>query len=276
MLYRGMDRARLDAGYDNRAAKPNLAEVKADWNKRGASIRREHPRHLDLAYGEARRERLDLFLADDPKAPTLAFIHGGYWQLAESDKENYTFIAEGLLANGINLAMIEYTLAPAARMDQIVAEVRRAVGWLHEHLAEYDADPGRIYVAGHSAGGHLTAMAMTLPAVRGGLAISGIYDLEPIRLNYLNEKLGLDEAEAERNSPLLHLPPMAGPLVVAYGTAELPELCRQSVEYAQAWAEGGLPGHLSPIEGADHFTVLETLADPRGALAEALVDLIGG
>ncbi|HEX6442242.1 MAG TPA: alpha/beta hydrolase, partial [Stellaceae bacterium] len=206
MLYRGMDRARLDAGYDNRAAKPNLAEVKADWNKRGASIRREHPRHLDLAYGEARRERLDLFLADAPKAPTLAFIHGGYWQLAESDKENYTFIAEGLLANGINLAMIEYTLAPAARMDQIVAEVRHAVGWLHGHLAEYDADPGRIYVAGHSAGGHLTAMAMTLPVVRGGLAISGIYDLEPIRLNYLNEKLGLDEAEAERNSPLLHLP----------------------------------------------------------------------
>ena len=275
MLYRGMDRAQLDAGYDNRAAKPNLAEVKADWNERGASIRREHPRHLDLAYGEARRERLDLFLAASPKAPTLAFIHGGYWQFAESDKENYTFIAEGLLPNGINLAMIEYTLAPTARMDRIVAEVARSIGWLAEHLGEFGADPSRIYVSGHSAGGHLTATTMTLPAVRGGIAISGIYDLEPIRLNYLNEKLGLDEAEAERNSPLLHLPPMAGPLVVAYGTAELPELCRQSVEYAQAWVEVGLPGHVLPIDGADHFTVLEALADPQGALTEALVDLIG-
>ena len=276
MLYRGMDRAQLDAAYDNRAAVANVDEIKAHWLQRGASIRREHPRHLDLAYGGSRRERLDLFLATSPKAPTLAFIHGGYWQFAESDKENYTFIAEGLLPNGINLAMIEYTLAPAARMDQIVGEVRRAVGWLAERLGEFGADPRRIYVAGHSAGGHLTATTMTLPAVRGGIAISGIYDLEPIRLNYLNEKLGLDEAEAERNSPLLHLPPMAGPLVVAYGTAELPELCRQSAEYGQAWVESGLSGHLLPIDRADHFTVLEALADPQGALTGALVDLIGG
>jgi arylformamidase len=115
---------------------------------------------------------------------------------------------------------------------------------------------------------------MTLPAVKGGLAISGLYDLEPIRLNYLNEKLGLDEAEAERNSPLLHLPPMAGPLVAAYGTAELSELRRQSIDYAQAWVESGLPGHLLPIDGADHFTILEALADPRGALTEALLDLV--
>ena len=115
---------------------------------------------------------------------------------------------------------------------------------------------------------------MGLGAVRGGLAISGLYDLEPIRLNYLNEKLGLDEAEAERNSPLLHLPPMAGPLVVAYGTRELPELCRQSVDYAKAWVESGLPGHLLPIDRADHFTILEALADPRGALTEALLRMI--
>jgi len=275
MLYRGMDRPQLDAAYDNRAAVANVDEIKADWLERGDRIRRTHSEHLDLAYGEAPRERVDLFLAADPKAPTLAFIHGGYWQFAERDKENYTFIAEGLLPNGINLAMVEYTLAPTARMDRIVGEVRRAVGWLHEHLAEYGADPAQIYVAGHSAGGHLTATTMTLRAVRGGIAISGLYDLEPIRLNYLNEKLGLDEAEAERNSPLLHLPPMAGPLVVAYGAAELPELCRQSVEYAEAWVESGLPGHLLPIDGADHFTVLEAFADPQGALTEALIDLTG-
>jgi acetyl esterase/lipase len=274
MLYRGMDRAELDAAYDNRAAKPNLSEVKADWNERGNRIRHKHPRHLDLAYGEAPRERLDLFLAANPKAPTLAFIHGGYWQLAESDKENYTFIAEGLLPNGVNLAMIEYTLAPTARMDRIVAEVARSIGWLAEHLGEFGADPSRIYVSGHSAGGHLTATTMTLPAVRGGIAISGLYDLEPIRLNYLNEKLGLDEAEAQRNSPILHFPPMAGPLVVAYGTKELPELCRQSVDYAQAWVERGLPGHLLPVDGTDHFTVLEALADRNGLLTSALLDMV--
>jgi acetyl esterase/lipase len=275
MLYRGMDRAQLDAAYDNRAAVANVDEIKADWWERGARIRREHPQHLDLVYGEAPRERLDLFLAADPSAPTLVFIHGGYWQFAESDKENYTFIAEGLLPNGINLAMIEYTLAPDARMDRIVAEVARAIGFLSEHLGDFGADPARIYVSGHSAGGHLTATTMTLPAVRGGIAISGIYDLEPIRLNYLNEKLGLDEVGARRNSPMLHFPPMAGPLVVAYGTKELPELCRQSVEYAQAWVERGLPGHLLPVDGTDHFTVLEALADPNGVLTGALLHLVG-
>lgn len=274
-LFRRMDRAQLDAAYDNRAAVKNVVEIRAGWDERAARIRREQPEHLDLAYGDSPRERIDLFLATDPNAPTVAFIHGGYWQIVDSDKENYAFIAEGVLPSGLNLAMIEYTLAPAARMDRIVAEVRRAIGWLAEHLGDYGADPSRLYLAGHSAGGHLTAMAMPLRTVRGGLAISGIYDLEPIRLNYLNEKLGLDLGEAERNSPLLHLPPMAGELIVAYGTRELPELCRQSVDYAQAWVERGLAGHLLPIDGADHFTVLEELASPTGQLARALVHMIG-
>jgi len=115
---------------------------------------------------------------------------------------------------------------------------------------------------------------MSLAAVRGGLAISGLYDLEPIRLNYLNVKLGLDVAESRRNSPLLHLPQTAAPLVVAYGTAELPELCRQSVDYARTWLERGLPGRLLPVEGADHFTILESLAAPGGALAQALLQMV--
>jgi arylformamidase len=276
MLYRGMDRAQLDGAYDNRAAVKNVVEIRAGWDKRAQKIRADNPLHLDIPYGDSPRERIDLYLAADPNAPTVAFIHGGYWQIVNSDKENYAFLAEGLLPNGLNLAMIEYTLAPAARMDRIVAEVRRAIGWLTEHLGAYGADPARLYAAGHSAGGHLTAMTIPERAVRGGLAISGIYDLEPIRLNYLNEKLGLDLAEAERNSPLLHLPPMAGELIVAYGTRELPELCRQSIEYAQAWVERGLPGHLMPIADADHFTILETLASPDGELMAVLLDMVAG
>jgi arylformamidase len=274
MLFRGMDRAQLDAAYDNRAAVKNFVEIRAGWDARAARVRQERARHLDLAYGDSPRERLDLFLAADPNATTVAFIHGGYWQLPNSDKENYTFLAEGILPNGLNLAMIEYTLAPAARMDRIVAEVRRAVGWLHENLAAYAADPARLYTAGHSAGGHLTAMTIPLRFVRGGLAISGLYDLEPIRLNYLNEKLGLDEPEALRNSPIWEFPSTVGELIVAYGTRELPELCRQSIDYATAWTERGLPGHLLPVDGYDHFTVLETLAHPDGALAKAVVDLV--
>src|SRR6516165_12416685 len=150
MLYRGMDRAQLDAAYNNSAAVPERDAIVAGWAARSARVRRECAGHFDLAYGDTPRERLDLFLAADPKAPTLAFIHGGYWQLAESDKENYAFIAEGLLPNGFNLVMIEYTLAPTAGMDRIVAEVARSIGWLAEHLGEFGADPARIYVSGHS------------------------------------------------------------------------------------------------------------------------------
>src|SRR5262249_21139372 len=150
----------------------------------------------------------------------------------------------------------------------------RAVTWLAEHLGRYGADPGRLYVSGHSAGGHLTATTVGLGAVKGGLAISGLYDLEPIRLSYLNDKLRLDVDESRRNSPVLHLPSQAPPLIIAYGTAELPELCRQSTDYARALAERSLPGRLLPVDGTNHFTILESLADPGGTLTRALAEMV--
>src|SRR5215469_16025717 len=146
MLYRGMDRAQLDTAYNNSAAVPERDAIVAGWAARSAKVRREYAGRLDLAYGDTSRERLDLVLAADPQAPTLVFIHGGYWQM--NDKENFAFFAEGLLPLGINLA--EYALAPAARLDRIVDEVRRSIRWLAEHLGEYGADPNRLYVAGHS------------------------------------------------------------------------------------------------------------------------------
>src|SRR6266702_4510762 len=126
MLYRGMDRAQLDAAYNNSAAVPERDAIIAGWAARSAAIRRERTGHFDLGSGATPRERVDLFLAADPKAPTLLFIHGGYWQ--SNDKETFAFLAEGLAPSGINLALIEYTLAPAARMDRIVGELRRSIG----------------------------------------------------------------------------------------------------------------------------------------------------
>ena len=272
MLYRGMDRAQLDAAYNNSDAVPTVDEMRASWDARSASVRQSRHGVLDQAYGDKPRQRLDLFLAENPRAPTLMFIHGGYWQ--RNDKERFDFIVEGPLAHGINVAVIEYTLAPDACMDQIVEEIRRSAVWLAEHLGEYGADSSRLYVSGHSAGGHLAAMMMDLGAVKGGLAISGLYDLEPIRLNYLNVKLRLDADESRRNSPILHLPAKAPPLIITYGGAELPELRRQSTEYAQAWLASGLPGRLLPVDGADHFSILECLADPKGALTRALVEMV--
>jgi arylformamidase len=276
MLFRGMDRAALDAAYNNGNAigSSKLERFRDDWKTRSQKLRDTRKPELDLRYGDTPRERLDFYASGKPKAPTLLFIHGGYWQM--NDKEDFNFIAEGPLAHGVNVAVVEYTLAPDARMDRICAEIRRSVDWLLANVARLGGDPAKLFVSGHSAGGHLTSIAMDNPKLAGGIPISGIFDLEPIRLNYLNAKLKLDEAEAERNSTIKHLPKQAGPLVVTVGAGELPELVRQSADYAKAWTASGLKAKYMPLPDHDHFSVLEELANPDGKLTRALHDLIAG
>lgn len=270
--YRGMDRATLDAAYNNSAAVADSAAILADWDARSGALRAARPQFLDLRYGPEERNRIDYFIANRD-GPVLVFIHGGYWQMRA--KETFSFVAGGPLAHGINVALVAYTLAPAKRLDGITGEVRSAIGWLAASMADYGGDPGRIYLSGWSAGGHLTAMALNEPAIRGGLAISGLYDLEPIRLCYVNDKLGLDEDGARRHSPLFNLPRVSSPLVVTYGTGELTELQRQSEEFAAARARAGLPGRLVPLRGHNHFTILEELARPEGALTSLILELVG-
>jgi arylformamidase len=271
ILYRGMDRAALDAAYNNGAAVADSAQFIAGWETRRAALRAARPDHLDLRYGDAARNRLDFFAAGERGAATLLFIHGGYWQ--SRAKETFSFVAEGPLALGMNVAIIGYTLAPEARLDAIVAECRQALAWVAAHSAELGGDAERLYVSGWSAGGHLTAMLMGDAAVKGALAISGIYDLEPIRLSYLNEKLRLDDAEAGRNSPLLHLPARAAPLIVTVGGDELPELRRQADTYYAAWRKRGLRGKFVPLPGRNHYSAVEELARRGGMLAQAIAAL---
>jgi arylformamidase len=270
-LYRDMDRAALDAAYNNSAAVVDSSSILADWQARSDRLAAQRPKYLDLRYGDAERNRIDLFV-EKSGAPVLVFIHGGYWQMRQ--KEIFRFLAHGPLARGVNVALVGYTLAPEKHLDGIVGEVRAAVEWLVTHVGPYGGDPERLYLSGWSAGGHLTAMSLSAPGVKGGLAISGIFDLEPIRLCYLNDKLQLDQAEARRNSPMLGVDKAPGPLVVAYGGDELPELRRQSEEFAAARARAGLPGRVRRLGGHNHFTILEELASPEGALTEEVCGLI--
>jgi arylformamidase len=271
ILWRGMTRAELDTAYDNRGAVKNSAAALASWTERSARLRAAHPELLDLSYGARPRNRIDLFRAGARAAPLLVFIHGGYWQ--RNAKELFACMAEGPLARGIDVALPGYTLAPEATISEIVAEVRAAIAWLRVDGPQYGVAEGRLIISGWSAGGHLTAMAMAMPEVDAGLAISGIYDLEPCRLNNLNEALRLSAEEAAAMSPIWHLPPRAGPVVIAYGAAELPELQRQSRDYCAALRDAGLSAALMPLAGHDHFSILEELASAAGQLTDAVVQL---
>jgi len=269
IVWRGMTRAQLDAAYNNSAAVKNSAEKLADWIARSEDVRARRNELLDVPYGPHSRNKIDIFRCGEADAPLLAYIHGGYWQ--RNAKEYFACLAEGPLGRSFDVAMIGYTLAPEASLTEIVGEVRSAVRFLRKEASRYSVGRGKLLVSGWSAGGHLSTMA--LPEADAGLAISGIYDIEPCRLNYLNEKLKLTLEEQNTLSPIKQIPPSSPPLVIAYGTAELPELQRQSRDYHAIRLENGLASEMIALEDHDHFSILEELASPRGRLTETLVNL---
>jgi arylformamidase len=268
-IWRGMDRAALDAGYNNRAAVPDTGRYFTDWAERSAETRATRPHRSNVRFGPNLAETIDVFDAANHNAPFLLFVHGGYWR--SLDKSEFSFVAEGPMSHGFAVGVMNYTLCPATNVEGIVGEVRRAVAWLAEKEA-----PGRaLYIAGHSAGGHLTVSAMDHPAVRGALAISGVYDLEPIRLSYLNDDVRLSAEEVERVSPIRHLPERSAPLLLTVGAEELPELRRQSADYWAAWATRGLTGAMVSMKGENHFSILDDFARPEGLQTRMLAELAG-
>lgn len=272
VLWRGMTRPELDAAYNNAAASPEGAARLPDWTARSAAIRAAAPSaDLDLVYGARERNRIDIFRCGQENAPLFVFIHGGYWQ--RNSKDAFSFVAPGPLAHGMDVALVGYTLAPEATLTEIVAEIRDAIHWLRREGPPSGIAKRRLVLSGWSAGGHLTASALDMPEVDAGLPISGVFDVEPCRLNYLNEKLNLSASEAEAQSPILHLPAKAGPILVTYGGRELPELQRQSQAYHAAWTEAGLQGTIRGLADHDHFSILDELASPDGQLSRAARDL---
>jgi arylformamidase len=268
--WRGMSQGDRDLGLNNSVAVPGSAEMVAGWEGLSAVMRVRYSGHLDLRYGPRERNRIDFLKAVDG-GPTLLFIHGGYWQMRA--KEVFTVMAGGPMAHGINVALIGYTLAPDATLDEIVAEIHRGIDFLAAQLPALGGDPGRIVASGWSAGGHLTAMALSHPQVKAGMAISGIYDLEPIRHSYLNVKLGLDEAMSRRNSPMMQAGGPMKPLSLVAGSAELPLLRKQTADFAGHRAKYGLPVTYEEIAGTNHFTIMNEMMSPKGRITTLVREL---
>jgi arylformamidase len=272
-IYRGMDRAALDAAYNNTAAVADSAQWLARWTEASAQLREKPAARLDIPYGNGPRARLDYLPSQRSRAPLFVFIHGGYWQ--RNDKNMFTCMGEGPLARGFDVALPGYTLGPEARLRDIVEEINGALSFLFEHARDFGFDRDRLFVGGWSAGGHLTAAVSSHPAFAGGVPISGIFDLEPISLNYLNEKLNLDAAEIAELSPLHVLPARMPPLRLFAGGKELPELQRQSFDYAEAARGRSLPVELKILPGHNHYSILDELRRPDGAITRALCTLAG-
>ncbi|WP_354038017.1 alpha/beta hydrolase [Devosia sp. UYZn731] len=266
-----MDREALDIAYNNRAVVPDWQGYLDRWAVSGAKTY-EKVTHRDMHYGDGPRQRMDLFLRDEADAPTCLFLHGGYWQW--NDKEGQALVAEGLLPNGISAAIGEYSLAPDASMTEICEEAVAQVSFLSKELARQGRNPNNIYLTGISTGAHLMALALGLDCVRGALLISGIYDLEPIRISSLNAPINMDMLEARLNSPLHMVPTRVSPLILAHGGLERPEIQRQSKDYCDVLNGLGHEVDLMPVAGTDHFSVLETLISPTGVLSQALVGLV--
>ncbi|MCY3829501.1 MAG: alpha/beta hydrolase [Rhodospirillaceae bacterium] len=274
----------LDAAYDIEASVPDLPAIQARYAAASAALTGLDSAALDLAYGPDPRHRLDILAPPDGARAAILYFHGGYWK--GGAKEGRRFPGPAWNERGVAWVPVEYRLAPAATVDGIVDDARRAVAWFHARAAEYGCDPAAIHIAGNSAGGHLTAMLAAegwqaergLPAdvIASAAPVSGLFDLAPLRRTFANDWLALDAAGAQRNSPV-HRPPRAGmPVVVAWGGKEPAAFRGQSEAYAAACRQAGANVTALECAGADHFSIMADWADPASALFRALEGDIDG
>ena len=274
--------AYYDRQYNARAMIRDHSRIFERWKTRSREARAHLPCRLDIPYGATPAETLDIFPSEGKSEALLVFIHGGYWR--SLDKGDFSYLAPALNRCGVTLALPNYALCPKVGIEDIVKQTLLAIAWLWHYGARYGVNPGRLYVAGHSAGGHLTAMMLAarwtayMPAlpynlVKGGLAISGIYDLEPLaHAPFVNQDLRLDQAMARRLSPVAIPPATTAPLYTAVGGEESDEFKRQNALIARTWRYA-FAGDI-PMPGHNHLTVVEELANPGSALFKAALGMM--
>jgi len=268
------DPAFLSREYNNRELFPDHPRHFARWSESSARTRSSMTCYLDRAYGASPGETLDIFPARKGDGSALMFIHGGYWR--SLDKRDFSFLAPAWVDAGVSLVVVNYDLCPGVSVERIVQQVLAASVWLYRHAEQYGMDEERLYVSGHSAGGHLAAMMLaalwpvidrSLPKdlYKGAIAVSGVYDLRPlVQVDWLKGDLRLDDESALRLSPAFLPPATRAPLALAVGGLESSEFKRQNALLAQRW-KPVLAANIA-MPGTDHFTVVDGLANPANAL----------
>jgi arylformamidase len=256
----------LDALYNNRAAVPDHQQIFARWRAQSAATRAHFGGKFNLAYGSHPLQTLDIFPAKQNRGLVI-FFHGGYWR--SLDKDDFSFYAEPYLEQGISVASINYRLCPAVKIDAIVEDCHAAVEWLAGNVSQFNIRFDRTVFIGHSAGAHLAAMLCATywsarnieeSGFRGGVLISGLYDLSPLLETSVNVEARLTKKTAKALSPI-HLPPTLNILLhVVVGTAETSEFIRQSQLLPEAWPANCTS--FETVKSANHFTIVDECAKP--------------
>jgi arylformamidase len=279
------DQAALDAAYDQAAYAANREQLIERRIRDSVLARRRIGEPERVAYGSAEIERLDIYRAAGAVAPVFVFIHGGAWRSGRS--KDYASPAEMFGAAGAHYVVPDFAWVQdvGGSLRVLADQIRRAVAWVYENAPRFGGDANRLYLGGQSSGGHLAAVALTtdwprefgLPAdlIKGGICISGMYDLAPVRRSARNRYISFDDATVEALSPIRHLDRLAAPLVVAYGTCETPEFQRQNREFAAAVEAAGKQARLLVGEHYNHFELPETLGNPYGLVGRAALELMG-
>jgi arylformamidase len=285
IVWLDMDQQELDAAYDQSKYAPNQPQIHERRLVNSKRARAALGEPLRLSYGASPIEQLDVYRADRRDAPVLVFIHGGAWRNGRS--ADFGFLAEPFVRAGAHVAILDFTNIDDAGGDLMVMakQVRSAVAWVSKNAATFGGDPAKLYVAGHSSGGHLAGCVVTTDwqkdfglaksPLKGAVICSGMYDLKPVRLSARSRYVKFtDEIERELSAQR-HLDRLACPLIVALGTSETPEFQRQGRDFAAAVAAAGKPIELIVGEGYNHFEMLETLANPYGLLGRPALKLMG-
>jgi len=272
--------------YNVRAAIPDHMDVFVKWREASDAYKAACPgARLDLAYGDGISEKLDFFPAKNniAPAPLVMLIHGGYWQAM--DKADNAFGARALNDAGVGVAVVNYALCPNVTLGDITQQMCQTAVWLWRNANALGADPDRLFAFGHSAGGHLAAMMMcadwaaidpNIPAdlFKGGLAISGLFDLTQLVETSINDKVGLSWENAKLLSPVNHAPASGHAFVAAVGGDESVGFHDQAESLRQAWAPHGVDVEPMAIPGCNHLQAFEALADPNTDICKKALSMI--
>ncbi|HVO93935.1 MAG TPA: alpha/beta hydrolase [Terriglobales bacterium] len=282
IAYKGFRQDELEFQYNPRVSVPEFPELAKVRAAQARQVRETATSWLNVPYGASPREKVDIYAADKPGGSVLVYIHGGYWR-SGSKEDNCNFVPT-FTKRGATVVLVEYDLCPQVNVSDIVRQTRASIAWVYKNIARFGGNPPKLFVAGHSAGGHLTAMALAhdwekegLPGdcIKGALATSGVYDLEMVMKISVQEQVRMTPELAKQNSPFLNPPRVKCPLIIAVGAAEPKGWQQISEDYFRYCKEQGMNVEYLVEPDANHYTMTEHLLDERRPLTRAMIKLMG-